>query len=152
MPTTAFARRAAAAAALAALTSALLTGCFSNPVEDLVNQGVEDAVEGATGGDVSLGGELPAGFPESIPLIEGEIGFSAGTGGEEGWIVVINSTAADPMADAEAALEGAGYTKNTELSGGGGGAVVYSDDENVVLLAGDGETVTYTVTPQPAQQ
>ncbi|MCD2442677.1 hypothetical protein LQ757_10375 [Agromyces sp. SYSU K20354] len=152
MPTTAFARRAAAAAALAALTSALLTGCFSNPVEDLVNQGVEDAVEGATGGDVSLGGELPAGFPESIPLIEGEVGFSAGTGGEEGWIVVINSTAADPMAEAVSALEGAGFTKNTELSGGGGGAVVYSDGEHVVLLASEGETVTYTVTPQPAQQ
>jgi hypothetical protein len=152
MPTTAFARRAAVAAALAALTAALLTGCMSNPVEDLVNQGVEDAVEGATGGDMNLGGELPAGFPGSIPLIDGEIGFTAGTGGEEGWIVIITSTATDPMADAAAALEGAGYAKNTDLSGGAGGAVVYSDDEHVVLLAGDGETVTYTVTPQPAAQ
>jgi len=151
MPTTAFARRAAVAAALAALTTALLTGCFSNPVEDLVNQGVEDAVEGATGGDVSLGGEIPADFPASIPLIEGEIGFSAGAGGEEGWIVAVNSTAADPVADAVAELEGAGFTKDTELSGGGANAAVYSDGEFVVLLAGEGETVTYTVTPQPAQ-
>lgn len=151
MPTTAFARRAAVAAALAALTSALLAGCVSNPVEDLVNQGVEDAVEGATGGDVSLGGELPADFPASIPLIEGEIGFSAGTGGEEGWIVAVNSTAADPVADAVAALEGAGFAKSNEVSGGGANAALYTDGEFLVLLAGEGETVTYTVTPQPVQ-
>ena len=122
MPTIAFARRAAAAAALAALAAALLTGCFSNPVEDLVNQGVEDAVEGATGGDVSLDGELPAGFPESIPLVDGEIAFGAGAGGEEGWIVIVTSTAADPVADAVAELEGAGFTKDTELSGAGANA------------------------------
>ena len=151
MPTTAFVRRASVAAALAALTSALLTGCFSNPVEDLVNQGVEEAVEGATGGDVSLGGELPADFPATIPLIEGEIGFGAGTGGEEGWIVAVNSTAADPVADAVAELEGAGFTKSTELSGGDANAALYTDGEYLVLLAGEGETVTYTVTPQPAQ-
>ena len=151
MPTTAFARRAAVAAALAALTSALLTGCLSNPVEDLVNQGVEDAVEGATGGDVSLGGELPADFPASIPLIEGEIGFGAGAGGEEGWIVAVTSTSGDPVADAVAELEDAGFTKNTELSGGGANAALYTDGEYLVLLAGEGETVTYTVTPQAAQ-
>ena len=151
MPTTAFARRAAVAAALAALTSALLTGCFSNPVEDLVNQGVEDAVEGATGGDVSLGGELPADFPVSIPLVEGEIGFAAGAGGEEGWIVAVNSSSGDPVADAVAELEGAGFTESTELSGGGANAALYTDGEYLVLLAGEGETITYTVTPQPAQ-
>lgn len=141
--------RAALAIAIAGVTATLLTGCFANPLEDLVDRGVEDAVEGATGGDVSLGGELPADFPTSVPLVEGEVTFGAGAGGSEGWIVMINSTAADPLADAAAALEGAGFTKDTELSGGGTAAQVYSNGELLVLLAGEGEAVSYTVTQQP---
>ena len=146
--------RAAVALAIAGITATLFTGCFGNPVEDLVNQGVEDAVEGATGGDVSLDGELPADFPPSIPLVDGDISFAAGAGGAEGWIVMVTSTAADPVADAAAKLEGAGFTQDTELSGGGAAAQVYTNGEFLVLLAGDdnGETLSYTVTPNPNQQ
>lgn len=140
--------RAALAVVIAGLTASLLTGCFSNPVEDLVNQGVEDAVEGATGGEVSLDGELPSDFPGSVPLIDGVISFAGGSGGGEGWIVMVTSDAADPVADARAALEGAGFTEDTTVSGGGMGAVVYSSTEFLVLLAGDGTTVSYTVTPK----
>ncbi|HEU4467116.1 MAG TPA: hypothetical protein VFR98_11360, partial [Agromyces sp.] len=60
MPAPRLRGRAAALLSVAAVATALLTGCVGNPVEDLVNQGVEDAVEGATGGDVELGGDLPA--------------------------------------------------------------------------------------------
>ena len=140
--------RAAVAVAIAGITVSLLGGCSGNPVEDLVNQGVEDAVESATGGDVSLNGELPEGFPTSIPLIDGDIAVGVGTGGEEGWVVVITSSASDPVAEAASALEGAGFTEDTTVSGGGMGAKVYSNDEYLVLVAGEGETVTYTVTPQ----
>ncbi|HET8778900.1 MAG TPA: hypothetical protein VFM66_02415 [Agromyces sp.] len=141
--------RAATAVAIAAISATLLTGCFGNPVEDLVNRGVEDAIEGATGGDVSLGGELPADFPTSVPLIDGTIGVAAGTGGADGWVVVITSSASDPVADAAAALEGAGFTEDTTVSGAGMGAKVYSNAEYLVLVAGEGETVSYTVTPKP---
>jgi hypothetical protein len=140
--------RAAMAVVIAGLTASLLTGCFGNPVEDLVNQGVEDAVEGATGGEVSLDGELPADFPDSVPLVDGEISFAGGSGGGEGWIVMVTSDAADPVADARAALEGAGFAEDTTVSGGGMGAVVYSNAEHLVLLTGDGTTVSYTVTPK----
>jgi len=140
--------RAAMAVVIAGLTASLLTGCFGNPVEDLVNQGVEDAVEGATGGEVSLDGELPADFPESVKLVEGDISFAGGTGAGEGWLVMVTSEAADPVADARAALEGAGFAEDTTVSGGGVGAVVYSNDEYLVLVAGDGKTVSYTVTPK----
>ncbi len=140
--------RAAMAVVIAGLTASLLTGCFGNPVEDLVNRGVEGAVEGATGGEVSLDGELPSDFPESVPLIDGEISFAGGSGGGEGWIVMVTSDAADPIADARAALESAGFTEDTTVSGGGMGAVVYSNAEHLVLLAGDGTTVSYTVTPK----
>ncbi|KRC58633.1 hypothetical protein ASE14_18980 [Agromyces sp. Root81] len=141
-------RRAGAAAVIAAVTALLLSGCFANP-GDLVNKGVEDAIEDATGGDVSLGGELPADFPESVALIDGDIAFAAGAGGSEGWIVMISSSAADPVGDAAAKLEAAGFTKDTTLSGDAASALVYSDSEYLVLLAGDGEAVSYTVTQQP---
>ncbi len=64
-------------------------------------------------------------------------------------MVVITSTAADPVADAATKLEGAGFTEDTNLSGGGTAAHVYSNGEYIVLLAGEGETLTYTVTQQP---
>jgi hypothetical protein len=139
--------RAAVAIAIAGITASLLTGCFGNP-GDLVNQGVEDAIESATGGDVSLGGELPEGFPTSVPLIDGDITVAAGAGGAEGWVVVITSSASDPVAEAASALEGAGFTEDTTVSGAGMGAKVYTNDEYIVLVAGEGETVSYTVTPQ----
>jgi len=140
--------RAATAVAIAAIAATLFTGCFGNPVEDLVNRGVEDAIEGATGGEVSLGGELPADFPTSVPLVDGTVGVAAGAGGAEGWVVVITSSTADPVADAAAALEAAGFTEDTTVSGAGMGAKVYSNAEYLVLVAGDGETVSYTVTPK----
>ena len=137
--------RAAIALAIAGVTASLLTGC--NPV-DAVQQGVEEAIESATGGDVSLG-ELPEGFPESIPLIDGSIAGGAGGSAEgtEGWTVVVTSDAADPMADAAAALEGAGFTKDPSIATGGVGAELYSDGEYTVLLVGQGKNVSYTVTP-----
>lgn len=145
MPTT---TRAAIAVVIAGITATLLTGCFGNPVEDLVNRGVEDAVEDATGGDVSIGGELPADFPTSVPIIDGDISLAAGAGGADGWVVVITSSASDPVAEAAAALETAGFTEDTTVSGAGMGAKVYSNAEYLVLVAGEGTTLTYTVTPQ----
>jgi hypothetical protein len=138
--------RAAVAVAIAGITASLLTGCFGNP-GDLVNQGVEDAIESATGGDVSIGGELPEGFPTSVPLIDGDITVAAGAGGADGWVVVIRSSASDPVAEAASALEGAGFAEDTTVSGAGMGAKVYSNAEYIVLVAGEGETVSYTVTP-----
>ena len=137
--------RAAIAIAIAGVSASLLTGC--NPT-DLVNQGVEDAIESATGGDVSLG-ELPEGFPESVPVIEGDIAVGAGGGstGADGWTVVVTSDAADPMADAVAALEAADFTKDPSIATGGVGAEFYSDGEYSVLLVGQGKNISYTVTP-----
>jgi nucleotide-binding universal stress UspA family protein len=132
MPTLPATTRAAMAIAIAGVTASLLTGCFANPVEELVNRSVEGAVEEATGGDVSLSGELPADFPAEVPVIEGKIGLSAG----------------DALAEAAAELEAAGYTEDTAVSGGQVGAKVYTGADYLVLLAGEGSTVSYTVTPK----
>ncbi|MBM7505323.1 hypothetical protein ACFPER_17695 [Agromyces aurantiacus] len=142
--------RAAALLPLAALTAALLAGCAGNPVQDLVDRTVEDAVEGATGGDVELSGDLPADFPESVPVIDGTIELAGGTGSSaEGWVVVLSSPSSDPLADATTALTGAGFTQDATLSGESAGGSVYTDGEYLVVLAGDETTVTYTVMPAP---
>lgn len=146
MPTLTTSRRVAVALATAAASALLFTGCFANPVEDLVDQGVEDAIEGATGGEVELGGELPADFPPSIPLIEGTVTVAAGSGGGQGWVVVIQSASADPVADASAQLEAAGFTRQADVSGDTSAAAAYSDAQHIVLLAADGENLSYTVT------
>lgn len=149
MPTLTTSRRVALALVSAAASALLFTGCVGNPVEDLVNQGVEDAVEGATGGEVELGGELPAGFPPSIPLLEGTVTVAAGSGGGQGWVVVIQTTSSDPVADASAQLESAGFTRQADVSGDTSSAAAYSDAEYVVLLAADGENLSYTVSAAP---
>jgi hypothetical protein len=148
MPITPTTTRAAIAVAIAGLTASLLTGCFGNP-GDLVNQGVEDAIESATGSDVNLDGDLPADFPTSVPLIDGDVSVAAGAGGIEGWVVVITpSSSDDPVAGAASTLEAAGFTEDSTISGGGGGAALYSNGEYTVVLVGQGKSVSYTVTPQ----
>ncbi|UOE45631.1 hypothetical protein [Agromyces larvae] len=143
--------RAFAATAVAAVLAVGLTGCV-NPFERMMQQGVEDAVEGAvegaTGGDVALG-ELPEGFPESeIPLIDGEIVFAAGapSEGEEGWLVTIKSTAADPLAEAIAELEAAGFTADPNLDGVDlQGMALRTNGTWTVWVGGDTDGVAYTV-------
>jgi hypothetical protein len=142
-------RHAGTVAVIAVLTATVLSGCSIPNPGDLVNKGVEGAIEDATGGDVSLSGELPADFPASVVLIDGDISFSAGAGGAEGWVVMVSSDAADPVADAAAKLEAAGFIEDTTVNGDTASAVVYSNGEYLVLLAGDGGAVSYTVTPQP---
>lgn len=148
MPTLPVTTRAAMTVAIVGVTASLLTGCFANPVEELVNRSVEGAVEEATGGDVNLSGELPADFPAEVPVIEGKIGLSAGAGGTEGWIIAVTTTSSDALAEAAAELEADGFAEDTSVSGGQLGAKVYTGSEYLVLLAGEGSTVTYTVTPK----
>lgn len=71
-----------AGGALAVVISAALTGCFANPLDEIVNKvsessaqdAAEQIVEGMTGGDSKIQfGELPADFPKEIPLVSDEI-------------------------------------------------------------------------------
>ena len=115
MPTTS---RAAIAVAIAGLTASLFTGCFGNPA-DLVNQGVEDADRERHRRRRQPRRRTARRLPRrSIPLIDGDITFSAGAGGAEGWVVILTSSAADPVAEAAAALEGAGFTEDTQVAAG----------------------------------
>ena len=135
--------------ALVALLAAgpVLAGCSDAQVQDAVN----GAVQGATDGDVSLGGALPDGWPAEIPVIDGEIKFGAGntTNGDQGWVVTIASSASDPLADAKQMLVDAGFEADTSTSANVGDVGVESlkNASFRVTLAGTPDGVLYTVAP-----
>jgi hypothetical protein len=134
-----------AAVAVAVLGIAALSGCSGTGVANVVN----GAVHEATGGDVSLGGQLPAGWPEEIPVIDGKILFGAAntTNGDKGWVVTIHSSSADPLADAKKKLEDAGFNADTSTSAnvGGAGVAALTNDTYTVAIAGTPDGILYTV-------
>ncbi|MGY4860024.1 hypothetical protein [Cryobacterium sp. AP23] len=135
-------------ALLAALAvTPALAGCSDAQVQDAVN----GAVQGATDGDVSLGGALPDGWPAEIPVIDGDIKFGAGntTNGDQGWVVTVASAAADPLADAKQALVDAGFELDTGNSANVGdvGVVALKNATYTVTIAGTPDGVLYTVAP-----
>ncbi|MFZ2963975.1 MAG: hypothetical protein WA006_04740, partial [Rhodoglobus sp.] len=92
---------------LALAVTPALSGCFGNPVEQII--------EGATGGDVDLGGaSVPDGFPGEVPLIQGEVVFGASIGNAEGriWNVTIKVANAGALDQIVSQLEGAGFTSS----------------------------------------
>ncbi len=99
------------AIALALVLTPALSGCFSNPVEGII--------EGVTGGDVDLGGtSVPDGYPVTeVPLASGEILFGAAIGNDEGKIYNVSVKVADASAidSIKAQLEAAGFTSQGSI-------------------------------------
>jgi hypothetical protein len=126
-----------------------LSGCFGNPIEGII--------EGATGGDVDLGGPgIPDGFPTSeVPLIEGEVIYGASIGNDEGkvWNVTIKVADATAFDAIKAKLEGAGFTSQEGMGGvtpdGATGAFDNDKYGILVVITKDGDNgfvANYTVT------
>lgn len=141
-------RRAALAAAVAVLLVPGLTGCIGNPIESII--------EGATGGDIDLGGSsLPEGFPAEVPLYEGEIvyGIAIGDAAGKAFNVTVKVPAAAAADAIRAQLEGAGFTllggsEPTSTSGAAYDGVAWGV---VVVVTEDGAgnwVANYTVTPK----
>lgn len=70
-----------------------LTGCGSNPLSDLkdkageavAEKGTEKIVEGMSGGKVDVEFDsLPEGFPDDVPMVEGDILLGTKIAGEDG--------------------------------------------------------------------
>ncbi|MEJ3404702.1 hypothetical protein WDJ51_08160 [Rathayibacter sp. YIM 133350] len=134
---------AIALAAVVSLTPAL-AGCS---VQDIVNK--------VSGGQVAVGsGKLPSDWPKEVPVVEGEVLFGArGSGdGQKGWIVTISAKGADPLADARAKLEVAGFTpdEGADMQGADGGVVAMTNEDYGVVVAGSKDGLIYTVTPVEA--
>ncbi len=137
------------ALAIALLITPALSGCFSNPIESIV--------EGVTGGDVDLGGtSLPTGYPTAeVPIINGEILFGGSLGNDEGKVFNVTVRVADAGAiDAiKAQLEAAGFTAEGEFGGSSadGGSFIGTTDKWGVLVvvskdSDNGFIANYTVT------
>ena len=140
-------RLAALVAAIALVSASTLTGCFGNPVEQIIG--------GATGGDVDLGGNtLPEGFPsDAVPLTEGEIQFGIKLGDAQNEVFNVTlKTGGDPTSDVRDRLVGAGFTEQTAAqatTNEGSSYVFTSDAWGVLVVIGqvDGAwTANYTVT------
>lgn len=126
-----------------------LAGCFGNPIESII--------EGATGGDVDLGGaSIPDGFPTSeVPLVDGEVIYGGSIGNDEGKVWNVTIKVADLAAfDAiKAELEGAGFSTQDGIGGAtADGATGAFDNDKfgvLVVVSKDGDNgfvANYTVT------
>lgn len=124
-----------------------LSGCFGNPIESII--------EGATGGDVDLGGtSIPEGFPSEVPVVDGAIQFggSIADGTSKIFNVTVKVSGGSPVDAIKADLEAAGFTAETEFSGDAaeGGTLIYTSDAwgVLVVVAAEGSDwiVNYTVT------
>lgn len=131
-----------------------LTGCAANPLEGLINQGIEDATGGLFGGGSA--GELPKGFPAEVPIVPGEIqgGFGINVEGANGWTVVVKVTAGSVEEAAEhiaGQMAAAGFeTPDVGASIAGQSVKTYSKDTlgALVTVVGDDSgavTATYVV-------
>lgn len=132
-----------------------LSGCFGNPIESII--------EGATGGDVDLGGtSLPDGYPASeVPVADGEILFGGAIGNDQGKVYNVTVKVADASAldNITAQLEAVGFTSEGSLGGStadGGTYIATTDKWGVlVVVSKDGQNgfvANYTVSSAGASQ
>jgi hypothetical protein len=141
--------RLGAVAGIALAASLALSGCLgtSPPGDGVYSAPTETAGSGDEPAPSST--ELPAGFPEDFPLIEGDIivAYDLGTG----WAVWIQSD--DPTVDFETAsglLVSGGYTNEVSTTDASGSYGSFAKTPlQVQLTAGDdaqyGTAVAYTI-------
>jgi len=119
-----------------------LSGC-ANPIDELVQQGteqaIEKAVEDATGGQVDIdtgsGASVPTDWPTEIPVPDGEIQLSAKN--PDGMVLAVLA-AAGSQDTVIADLESAGYTIASDVNTG---------DARMVILEGAAWNVMLTIAP-----
>lgn len=164
------ARAALAVPALVLLGGSLLVGCGDSEEEQ-----AEQAAEAVLGedadvdidgdsvtfddGDTSItsGSGLPDGFPEDLPVLEGEIlsGMASDDGSTKNYSVIVSASGdpASAAAEVKGLLEDAGWTLESENEMEGLSTLRFSKDGTEVGVnvlpgdTGDGSQVMYAVTP-----
>lgn len=121
-------------ALVAALSIATLAGCSSTG---------SDSSSTSSSSSTQAAASLPSDFPKSdIPLVDGQVVVARGDK-DNGWSVTVQPTTKTGFADASAALEKAGYTKQ---AGSTDSKAVYTNDKYTVAVGTPGVSVTYTIT------
>lgn len=144
--------------ALVAAVTAGVSGC--NPLAAVTEEGVEQAIEGATGGnvDIDVGGgvSLPADFPSDVPLVDGTLfsSVSLGSGAEQSWNVIFTVPDANAAyADAVSQLTGAGFTEVSQVESAEGSFGAFSNSawsvtvSSVPAMGSEEPKLSYLVTP-----
>lgn len=106
--------------ALACGATLTLSGCFGNPLEGLAQGGVNNIIKEATGADVDLGGKsIPQGFPNQVPVAEGEIeyGGSITSDGETIWTLRIKTNDPDAFTKVQSQLLSSGFEEGFVTDG-----------------------------------
>ena len=152
-------RRRSALVALVLGSALILGGCGSDEdrAEDAIEEAAKDAGEDVdvdvdgdeitienSDGTVSMGGDLPGGFPEDeIPLIDGDIQIAMGAEGQ-GWQITfyVDAPSDEAVAEGVSLLEGAGFSVDEQ-------AVM--DDFTTATLSSDAYAVYLTGTAADSQ-
>ncbi|TWG92296.1 hypothetical protein L615_006600000030 [Nocardioides sp. J9] len=171
LPTRARLRRTVAATAAAAALPLALSAC-GEAAEQITERAIEKAAEDAGGADVDIDadsgevkvessdgsfsygtGKLPEGFPEEVPVTDGEIvsGASTTSGGKPGFVVQLQVPGGTDEVAARIGdeLGAAGFTRDDEASAAGISSYENDAWEVIVgtLTEADGKTfVQYSVT------
>lgn len=138
------------AVAVSLVLAPALVGCSMNPLESVI--------EGATGGNLDLGGTtIPDDFPADVPLFDGEVVsvFGVGKDADKVWTVIVKVPEVSAADDIASQLEGAGFSQEFDQAAGGATGSAYSKGEFGVLVAvtedgNNGWVATYVVTPAGA--
>lgn len=133
-----------------------LTACV-NPLANMTEQAVEQAIESESGGDIDIdaggGASMPDGWPSSVPVPSGDILLSAADGaeGSKNWTVVIKvGNSKDAFTEITDKLKAGGFEAITEATMDDGSYGGYQNSEYMVNVTAadsevDGPTVTMTV-------
>ena len=149
-------------AGVAATLLISLTACGGDDAaERAAEEQIEDAVDGdaevdiddgavkveTTDGTVTVGMDLPDGFPEEVELVEGTVMMAVANPEEGGWFVTLEAAAPDTsFEDAKAALTGAGFTLDEEGTYGGASTAQLSNDTwQVTVSTAAAGAVSYVV-------
>lgn len=151
-----------AAGTLVVAATVILTGCFANPLDTLVENVTEETtkntaeeiIEGATGEDLDIEfGGLPDDFPEEVPLVSENVLQSVKV--EDGMTLIVADSRSVKELAAQVKEDYAGWE---EMSWGDLGEMVtgtFTKGESLSVTVGiiagsEGEdtTVSYTVIPK----
>jgi hypothetical protein len=137
---------------LAVSSVPLLTGCFGNPIQGVVNA--------ATGGKVKLGGggSLPSDFPSSVPVYKGKIdsAIGLGSGKKEIWNITVELSGSDQTSTIKDELTKAGFKVDASgTAGTDGGSIVANNKTYGVLVVTTKDSkgnwiANYTVSTSPS--
>jgi len=147
MKTTSRSPAVTVALVLAVGVAPLLGGCATSVEQAVSTSSAIPSADPVSGcGAVGADGSLPAGWPTTIPVIEGTVAFGVCNAAAGRWVITVTSSVTDPLGTARTQLEGAGFTTDTSVSAGGTGVVTLSDATYSVLLASNATGIVYTVT------